>query len=276
MKHVKVRDFAIGEGKPLTIICGPCAIEGEEEALYAATFLKDLFSKTPFQFIFKSSYDKANRSSINSFRGPGLEKGLKILAKVKREIDVPVFTDVHSAEEAIVAAEVCDMIQIPAFLCRQTDLLVAAGKTGCAVNIKKGQFMAPWDMKNAVDKIVSTGNERITLTERGTSFGYNNLVSDMRSIAIMKKWGFPVFFDATHSVQLPGGNGDSTGGQKEFVPLLIRASIASGVNGIYAEAHRNPKEAKSDKECQLSFDELPSLVKEWERLYDAVNGKVHV
>lgn len=276
MKKVKVRNHVIGEGEPLTIISGPCVIEGEDEILYAASFLKNLFLSTPFQFIFKSSYDKANRSSINSYRGPGLEKGLKILAKVKRELDIPVFTDVHTAEEAIVASEVCDMIQIPAFLCRQTDLLVAAGKTGCAVNVKKGQFMAPWDMKNALEKIMSTGNERVTLTERGTSFGYNNLVSDMRSIAIMKKWGYPVFFDATHSVQLPGGNGDSTGGQKEFVPLLIRASIASGVNGIYAEAHPNPSQARSDKECQLAFEELPHLVKEWERLYEAVNGNIHV
>lgn len=276
MKKVKVRDFHIGPEEPLTVISGPCVIEGEDEALFAAEALKKIFSKTPFQFIFKSSYDKANRSSHTSYRGPLLEQGLRILARVKKEFDLPIFTDVHTVEEAIVAAEVCDMIQIPAFLCRQTDLLLAAGKTGCAINVKKGQFMAPWDMKNVVEKVLSTGNERICLTDRGTSFGYNNLVSDMRAIVIMQKLGFPVFFDGTHSVQLPGGNGHESGGQREFVPVLIRAALAAGVNGIYAEAHPDPKRAKSDGACQLSFEELPALVSQWARLYEAVTNMPYV
>ncbi len=276
MKKVKVKNFSIGAGEPLTVIAGPCVIESEDAALKAAHELKQIFRSSSLQFIFKSSYDKANRSSISSFRGPGLEQGLKILERIKREFDLPIFTDVHSPEEATAAGEVCDVIQIPAFLCRQTDLLVAAGKTGCVVNVKKGQFLAPWDMKNVVEKLLSTGNESILLTDRGTSFGYNNLVSDMRAIPIMQRFGFPVFFDATHSVQLPGGLGNASGGQKEFVPLLARASLASGANGLYVETHPNPAQAKSDSQSQLSFEELPHLIKEWERIYEAVNQSVHV
>ena len=276
MKKVKVKNFYIGPQEPLTVIAGPCVIEGEDHALRAAGALKHLFSDSSIQFIFKSSYDKANRSSVNSYRGPGLEQGLKILERVKREFDLPIFTDIHSPEEAIAAGEVCDVLQIPAFLCRQTDLLLAAGKTGCVVNVKKGQFLAPWDMKNVVEKLTSTGNDRLLLTDRGTTFGYNNLVSDMRGIPIMQKFGFPVFFDATHSVQLPGGLGHMSGGQKEFIPVLARASLAAGCNGLYVEAHPCPAEAKSDSQTQLSFEELKNLLGEWERIYEAIHLNAHV
>lgn len=271
MKKVKVGNFFIGEDEPLTLISGPCVIENESHALFTAQFLKNLVSKSKLQFIYKASYDKANRSSIHSFRGPGLEEGLKILEKIKREFDIPIFTDVHSPEEAIAAAEVCDVIQIPAFLCRQTDLLVAAGKTGAVINIKKGQFMAPMDMGNVIEKIVSTGNDKILLTDRGTSFGYNNLVTDFRAIPIMQKTGYPVLYDATHSVQLPGALGNKSGGQREFVPVLSRAAIAVGCNGLYIESHPDPKNAKSDAETVIPFDQLPALIEEWERIYDAVS-----
>ena len=269
MRKIPIKDFFIGEDTHLTVICGPCVIESEDHVLRSAAFLTQLFAGKPVHFIFKSSYDKANRTSVQSFRGPGIEEGLKILEKVKKTFGVPVFTDVHSPEEAREAGEVCDVIQIPAFLCRQTDLLVAAGKTGAVINVKKGQFMAPWDMRYAIDKIVSTGNENILLTDRGTSFGYNNLVSDMRAIPIMQQLGYPVFFDATHSVQLPAGQGSCSGGQREFIPVLARASLAAGCQGIYAEAHHNPAEAKSDAACQIPFSDLPRLLEDWMRIYEA-------
>lgn len=272
MKNLNLRDFAIGDGEFLTVVSGPCIIESEAHALSCAEFLTTLFAKRKVNFIFKASYDKANRSSIHSFRGPGLEEGLKILEKIKKTFGVPVFTDVHSPEEAQEAAEVCDIIQIPAFLCRQTDLVLACARTQVGVNVKKGQFMAPWDIKNVIDKIKSCGNEQILLTERGTSFGYNNLVSDMRSIPIMQQFGYPVLFDATHSAQLPGGLGDRSGGQREFIPTLARAAIASGCNGIYAESHPNPQEAKSDASTVLPFADLPKLLDEWERLYEVIQG----
>jgi 2-dehydro-3-deoxyphosphooctonate aldolase (KDO 8-P synthase) len=271
MHKVKIKDFFVGDNA-LTLISGPCVIESEDHALQCADFLTNLFANKPIHFIFKSSYDKANRTSIHSFRGPGLEEGLKILEKIKANFNIPVFTDVHSPEEAREAAEVCDVIQIPAFLCRQTDLLVAAGKTGAVINIKKGQFMAPWDMRNAVEKIVSTGNTNIILTDRGTSFGYNNLVSDMRAIPIMQKLGYPVLFDATHSVQLPAGEGHLSGGEREFVPTLARASLAAGCQGIYAESHPCPDHAKSDAACVISFADLPRLVEEWMRIYEVVQS----
>ncbi len=254
------------------VVSGPCVIESEEHALKCAEFLVSLFEKKGIPFLFKASYDKANRSSIHSFRGPGIEEGLKILEKVSKEFSVPVFTDVHSPEEAREAAEVCDVIQIPAFLCRQTDLLVAAGKTGAMINVKKGQFMAPWDMKNVVDKIVATGNNKILLTDRGTSFGYNNLVSDMRAIPIMKEFGYPVLYDATHSVQLPGGMGDRSGGNREFIPALSRAAIAAGCNGIFAESHPDPMSAMSDAASVIPFSELPKLVDSWLRIYEALEA----
>ncbi|MCB1181162.1 MAG: 3-deoxy-8-phosphooctulonate synthase [Chlamydiia bacterium] len=258
--------------KPFLVVTGPCVIESEKHTLECAETLKRLFEKFAFDFIFKASYDKANRSSIKSFRGPGLQTGLKILEKVKKEFEIPVFTDVHSPEEAIDAAEVCDVIQIPAFLCRQTDLLIAAGKTGTCINIKKGQFMAPWDMKQAILKIESTGNHKIWLTERGTCFGYNNLVSDMRGIPIMEKFGYPILYDATHSVQLPAGLGTTSSGQREFIPALSRAAIGAGCHGIYAESHPNPKEAKCDSATVLSFETLKSLLYEWERLDQVMRG----
>ena len=270
MKKIPVKDFYIGEGEPLTVVSGPCVIESEEHALRSAEFLKELFHDRPINFIFKSSYDKANRSSIHSFRGPGAQEGLKILERIKRELDLPVFTDVHSPEEAREAAEVCDVIQIPAFLCRQTDLLLAAGKSGAVVNVKKGQFMAPWNMKEVIEKIESTGNHKIILTERGTSFGYNNLVSDMRSLVIMEQMGYPVFFDASHSVQLPGGLGASSGGEREFIPALARAALGVGCQGIYAESHPNPSQAKCDSASVIDFNDLPALLTEWEQLHQTV------
>ena len=267
MLDIDLKGFKIGKGHPLTLMSGPCVIESEELALSTAEFLKKLCLELGINLIYKSSYDKANRSSFTSPRGPGLEKGLRILEKVKKEFEIPVLTDVHSPEEAIAAASVCDIIQIPAFLCRQTDLIFAAASTGAVINVKKGQFMAPWDMKNVVDKIQSAGNQRIILTDRGTSFGYNNLVSDMRAIPIMQKFGFPVFFDATHSVQLPGGHGTSSGGQREFIPTLSKAAIAAGCNGLFMESHPNPKEALSDKDSVIPFSQLPALLKTLKRIY---------
>jgi 2-dehydro-3-deoxyphosphooctonate aldolase (KDO 8-P synthase) len=274
MRKIKIKDFFVGPEEPLFVISGPCVIESEDHALQCADFLVRLFQGKPVNFIFKSSYDKANRTSVHSFRGPGVEEGLKILEKVKESFGIPVFTDVHTPEEAREAADVCDVIQIPAFLCRQTDLLVAAGKTGAVINIKKGQFMAPWDMCHPVEKITSTGNTQILLTDRGTSFGYNNLVSDLRAIPIMQKLGYPVLFDATHSVQLPAGEGICSGGEREFIPTLSRASLAAGCQGIYAESHPHPKEAKSDSACVIPFSHLPSLVDEWICIYEATRSLV--
>lgn len=270
MHSISVKNFFVGEDQPLMVISGPCVIENELHCLNAAKILKELFIKLGVNFVFKSSYDKANRSSIDSYRGPGLEEGLRILSRVKEELDVPVLTDVHSPEEAHFAGEVCDILQIPAFLCRQTDLLVAAGNTGRVINVKKGQFMAPWDMEHVVGKIRSTGNDKIILTDRGTSFGYNNLVSDMRSIAIMQSLGFPVCFDATHSVQLPGGQGNTSGGQPEFIPLLAKAAVACGCCCLFMESHPNPLEAKSDKDSVIAFRDLPPLIDCLKRVYKAV------
>ncbi len=270
MQDVQVRNFIIGEKQPLTVICGPCVIESEEFTLKAARDLQELFSHFPFQFIFKASYDKANRSSIHSFRGPGLDVGLKILKKIQEEFDLPLLTDIHSPEEAALVGNVCDMIQIPAFLCRQTDLLVAAAQTSAAINVKKGQFLSPWDVKNIVEKFKECGQNRVLLTDRGTSFGYNNLVSDMRAIPIMQGFGFPVCFDASHSTQLPGGLGTSSGGQREFIPTLAKAAIAAGANALYIEAHPNPSSAKSDAATVMPYGDLKTLLSQIERLYEAV------
>lgn len=270
MKMVPVHNFFIGEGQPLAVISGPCVIEGEEFALSTAKELSILAQELGLSFIYKSSYDKANRSAGASFRGPGIHEGLRILKRVREELGIPVLTDVHSPEEATAAGKVCDIIQIPAFLCRQTDLILSAGRTGAVVNVKKGQFMAPWDMQNVVDKILSTGNDNILLTDRGTTFGYNNLVSDMRGIPIMKNLGFPVCFDASHSVQLPGGHGNASGGQREFIPTLSRASIASGANCLFIESHPHPAQAKSDKDSVYPFDRLPQLLKELKQLHALV------
>lgn len=270
MQEIAVRNFIIGEKHPLTIICGPCVIESEDFTLRAAEELKQIFSRYPFHFIFKASYDKANRTSIHSFRGPGIDQGLKILAKIQQEFDLPVLTDIHTTEEAAIAGAVCDVIQIPAFLCRQTDLIIAAGQTPAAVNVKKGQFVSPWDMKNVVEKLLACGQKKIILTDRGTSFGYNNLVSDMRAIPIMQSFGFPVCFDATHSAQLPGGLGTASGGQREFIPTLAKAAIAAGANALFIEAHPNPAQAKSDAGTVMPYDALKLLLSQVERLYEAV------
>lgn len=270
MKPVKVKDFYIGPKQPLVLISGPCVIESEEHALATAEMLKELTAGLPIHLIYKSSYDKANRTSVNSFRGPGMKKGLMILEKVKKTFDLPLLTDIHSPEEAEAAAEICDVLQIPAFLCRQTDLVVAAGKSGAVVNVKKGQFMAPWDMGNIVDKILATGNSRIILTDRGTSFGYNNLVADMRSIPIMQRFGFPVCFDATHSVQIPGGNGTSSGGQREFIPILAKSAIAAGTNCLFIESHPAPQEAKSDRDSVLAMSDLRGLLEEILPIYHLI------
>ncbi|MEN9343930.1 MAG: 2-dehydro-3-deoxyphosphooctonate aldolase [Chlamydiota bacterium] len=263
---MKIGQFEVGQGQPLAVISGPCVIESEEHAMRSAEALLVICSELNIPLVYKSSYDKANRSSAKSFRGPGIKKGLAILRKVKERFHLPLITDVHSPEEAKEAAQVCDIIQIPAFLCRQTDLIEAAGSTGAIVNVKKGQFLAPWDMKNVVDKLVATGNSKIILTDRGTTFGYNNLVSDMRSIPIMQKWGFPVCFDASHSVQLPGGAGTSSGGQREFIPTLAFASVAAGADLLFIESHPNPAEAKSDKDSVYPLSELKNLLRKAQQI----------
>lgn len=270
MRHVKIKDFLIGPGQPLVLISGPCVIESEDLAMETAGLLKELTASLGIHLVYKSSYDKANRSSYNSFRGPGAEKGLQILENVKKEFDLPLLTDIHSPEEAEAAAAVCDIVQIPAFLCRQTDLAVAAGRSGAAVNIKKGQFMAPWDMENIVEKVLATGNERIILTDRGTTFGYNNLVTDVRAIPIMQRFGFPVCFDASHSAQLPGGNGHSSGGQREFIPTLARAAVAAGANCLFIESHIDPSQAKSDRDTVMDIRHLRPLLEDVQQIYDLV------
>jgi 2-dehydro-3-deoxyphosphooctonate aldolase (KDO 8-P synthase) len=272
MKNVSIKNYVIDKKRPLTIFCGPCAIESRDHALHAAEFLKKLFDKLQLNLVFKSSYDKANRSSIHSFRGVGIDAGLEILHEIQKTFDLPVVTDVHTPEEAHQAGQICEVLQIPAFLCRQTDLIVAAGKTGKVISVKKGQFMAPGDMGNAVEKIKATGNPNVILVERGTTFGYNNLVCDMRGIPIMQKFGVPVCFDATHSVQLPGGNGTTSGGQREYIPTLAKAAIAAGVDCLFMEAHPDPEHAKSDKDSVIPFADLPKLLEQFKRLYEVVNG----
>ena len=268
MKKVKINDFYIGDKEPLCVISGPCIIESEDHAFFCAKFLKDMFSNFNINFIFKASFDKANRSSINSFRGPGMEEGLRILEKIKKELqNLPVVTDIHLPEQAKVVSKVCDVIQIPAFLSRQTDLICSAAKTNLPIHIKKGQFMSPFDMKNVVEKALFYGNENIILTDRGTSFGYNNLISDMTAIPIMKSFGFPVGFDASHSVQKPGGQGHMSGGAREFIPTLTKSAIAAGCNLIFIESHPDPKNAKSDSATVMPFDELKKLMYEIEKLY---------
>jgi len=251
--------ITVGDGSEPFFFAGPCVIESEEFALGVASTVRDIAERQGVKAIFKASFDKANRSSVTSFRGPGLAQGLAILAAVKEATGLAVLTDVHHPEQASVAAEVADVLQVPAFLCRQTDLLIACGESGAAVNIKKGQFMAPEDMKNAVEKVRSTGNDRVTLTERGASFGYRNLVVDMRSLPIMRAFA-PVVFDATHSLQLPGGLGHATGGAREFHPYLSRAAAAVGVDGVFVEVHPNPPEALSDATTQLDPAEFERLV----------------
>ncbi len=260
----------------LTVICGPCVIESRDAALHAAEYLSKFFADTGIPFIFKSSFDKANRTSIHSYRGPGIDEGLKILQEVKETFGVPVTSDIHLPEHAPKAAEVLDMIQIPAFLARQTDLLVAAAETGKIINVKKGQFMAPWDMKNCTGKLEESGCDQIILTERGYSFGYNNLVSDMRSIPEMQKLGYPVCFDASHSVQLPAGSGNASGGQREHIPVLARAAIAAGANLLFVEAHPNPEKALCDGPSMLAFEDLKPLMVSLQKIHEILHPHSHV
>jgi len=260
-KSVKVGTIEIGGGLPLAVIAGPCVIESRDSALRHAAALKEKADRIGVPYIFKSSYDKANRSSLHSFRGPGLEKGLEILAEVKKKIGVPVLTDVHEIDQVKPAQEIVDILQIPAFLCRQTDFVLAVANSGKVVNVKKGQFLAPWDMGNIVEKIRATGNDQILLTERGVSFGYNNLVSDMRSLVVMRELGYPVIFDATHSLQLPGGLGNASGGERKYIPALARAGVAAGIDALFMEVHEDPDHAKSDGPNSLDLKDFEGLLK---------------
>jgi 2-dehydro-3-deoxyphosphooctonate aldolase (KDO 8-P synthase) len=262
VREVAIGPLVIGGRSPLALIAGPCVIESETACLEAARFLKDLTHSLGIPLIFKSSYDKANRSSLDSYRGPGMEKGLRILERVKRELQIPVLADVHRFEEVAPAAAVLDILQVPAFLCRQTDFVLAIAATGKVINVKKGQFLAPWDMRNVVEKIQATGNHSILLTERGASFGYNNLVSDLRGLVIMRATGYPVVFDVTHSLQLPGGLGTSSGGQRDFIPPLARAAAAVGIDALFMEVHPHPEEALCDGPNSQPFEGLKPLLEQ--------------
>ncbi len=270
-KAVSVGKVKIGGGNPLVLIGGPCVIENESSALRHAEKIKAIAGRLDIPYIYKSSYDKANRTSSRSYRGPGLVKGIKILEKVKKETGLPVLSDVHCREELKMAAAVLDVIQIPAFLSRQTDFIIAAAKTKKAVNVKKGQFMAPWDVRNAVEKIESAGNRSIIITERGVSFGYNNLVSDMRALAILAELGYPVVFDATHSTQLPGGLGKASGGERRFVPLLARAAVAAGCDGLFLEIHEKPESALCDGPNSIALKDLEELLITVKEIHSIVN-----
>ena len=272
-RMITLADFKIYQGGPFFIIAGPCVIENEEVPLRVADFLAGIQERLDVNIIFKSSYDKANRTSIYSFRGPGLEKGLQILEKVKRESGLPVLSDVHRVSEVRTASSVLDIIQIPAFLCRQTDLIISAAETGLPLNLKKGQFLSPWDMKQVVEKAVSCGNNSLLLTERGASFGYNNLVFDPRSIPVMRSLGYPVVFDATHSVQLPGGRGTSSGGQRELAVYLARAAVGAGADGVFMEIHPDPDKALCDGPNSIPIDEVEDFIKILKEIYELVNSK---
>lgn len=272
MKEVKIGNLTVGGGKGLFLLAGPCVIEDPERTLMIGRRTKEICDRLGIPYIFKASFDKANRSSYSSFRGPGLEEGIKILAHIKKELQVPVVSDIHSVEQIEPAAEVLDVLQIPAFLCRQTDLVYGAAKTGKCVNVKKGQFMAPKDMINVLKKMEEAGNENLMLTERGASFGYNNLVVDMRSFPIMRDFGYPVIFDATHSVQLPGGAGTKSSGQREFVPFLSRAAVGAGVDGLFMEVHDNPEEALSDGPNMVRLDDLEAILRDLKAIDTIVKG----
>jgi 2-dehydro-3-deoxyphosphooctonate aldolase (KDO 8-P synthase) len=259
-REIKLRNFVIGNNRPLVLICGPCVIESESHALAMAEQITRITGEVGVPFVFKASFDKANRTSISSFRGPGLEKGLRILQKVKEEMRVPVLSDVHNEGQVDRAAEILDIIQIPALLCRQTDLVTKVAHKGLIVNVKKGQFLAPWDMKEVIQKIESEGNDKLLLTERGTCFGYNNLISDMRSLILMRDFGYPVVFDASHSVQLPGGLGYASGGHSKFIPPLSRAAASVGIAGLFIEVHDNPTTAKCDGSNALDIKFLKELL----------------
>ena len=261
MKTVEIGQLTVGNDCALTVIAGPCQLESLDHALMIAETMAAACARAGAQFVFKASYDKANRTSLRGKRGLGLDAGLAILETVRARLGCPVLTDVHDPEQARIAAQVVDVIQIPAFLCRQTDLLTAAGETGCVVNIKKGQFLAPWDMPNVAEKVAATGNDKILLTERGTSFGYNTLVADMRGLPIMAKTGYPVIMDATHSVQQPGGLGGASGGQREMAPVMARAAVSLGIAGVFIETHEAPDTAPSDGPNMIALDQMPKLIK---------------
>src|SRR5438309_2538073 len=270
MPPVEIGPLRCGTGHPLVWICGPCVIESHDLTLRIAETLKGYAERLKLPLVFKASFDKANRSSGKTFRGPGIQEGLKTLDAVKKATGLPVTTDIHECSQAAIAAEVCEILQVPAFLARQTDLLEACGNTGRVVNVKKGQFMAPWDMKNVVAKLAECGNRRVLLTERGTTFGYGMLVNDMRAVPWMQETGAPVIFDATHSVQKPGALGDRTGGVREMIPFLARAAVAAGCDGVFLETHPRPDEAKSDGPNMVPLDQLPELIRLCHRLRDAL------
>ncbi|NOD75771.1 MULTISPECIES: 3-deoxy-8-phosphooctulonate synthase [unclassified Ruegeria] len=260
MKHVKISDLTVGNDLPLTVIAGPCQLETADHAQMIAGKMKEACDAAGAQYVFKASYDKANRTSLSGKRGMGIDAGLQVLDDIRKTMGIPVLTDVHTEAHCALAAEAVDVLQIPAFLCRQTDMLLAAGNTGKAVNVKKGQFLAPWEMTNIVDKVESTGNQNILLTERGTSFGYNTLVADMRGLPQMAKTGYPVVMDATHSVQQPGGKGGSSGGQREFAPVMARAAVSLGIGAVFIETHQEPDKAPSDGPNMIPLDQMPQLV----------------
>lgn len=272
VREIVVGSVRIGGGAPLALIAGPCVIESEAHAMMLAERLKQIAAAAGVPFIYKASYDKANRSSVESYRGPGVAEGLRVLGQIKAKLGVPILTDVHDASQVEAAAKVADVIQVPAFLSRQTDLLVAVGKSGRVVNLKKGQFLSPWEMKHAVEKVASTGNRNMIVTERGASFGYQNLVVDMRSFPILRGLGYPVVFDVTHSVQLPGGAGKSSGGQPEFIEPLARAGVAAGVDGVFLEVHEEPAKALSDGTNALRLDALPELLKRLKAISELVRA----
>ena len=273
MNKVRVGNFEIGDGEKLTLLAGPCVLEGMERCLLIGHTIKEICQRLDINYVFKASFDKANRSSYNSFRGPGLTRGLEMLGQIKEELQVPVVTDIHEVCQAAPAAKVVDILQIPAFLCRQTDLLHAAAQTGKVVNVKKGQFLAPEDMRNVVDKLHESGCDQIMLTERGASFGYHNLVVDMRSLPIMRSFGYPVIMDGTHSVQLPGGNGTTSAGNREYVEYLVRAAVGAGIDALFLEVHDNPEEALSDGANMVYLDKLEDLLKDAVAIHEIVRHK---
>ena len=273
MNQVKVGNYVIGGGEKLTLLAGPCVLEGLDRCLLIGRTIKEICQRLDINYVFKASFDKANRSSYHSFRGPGMKKGIEMLKKIKEELQVPVVTDIHESAQAKPVAEVADILQIPAFLCRQTDLLHAAAQTGRVVNVKKGQFLAPEDMRNVVDKLHESGCDQMMLTERGASLGYHNLVVDMRSLPIMRSFGYPVVMDGTHSVQLPGGNGTTSAGNREYVEYLVRAAVAAGVDALFLEVHDNPEEALSDGANMVYLDKLEDLLKDAVAIHEIVRHK---
>lgn len=272
-KQVNINNIKVGNGNPLFLIAGPCVIESEKSLMQHAQKIKKITDELNVPYIFKSSYDKANRTSIESYRGPGIKDGLKLLSKVKKEFNIPILSDVHSQNEIKLAQDVLDVIQIPALLSRQTDLVVTAAESGKPINIKKGQFLSPYDIRHVIDKVTSVNNHNILITERGTIFGYNNLVSDMRSIAIMKKYGYPVVFDASHAVQMPGGSGDKSAGKREFIPYLSKAAVAAGCDGVFIEVHIQPDKALCDGPNMLKLKDLRSLLIQLKKINEIVRNR---